>query len=326
MNNDQQSLKPKLNAPLKQSGDISEQARSGIKFHFDNKYYHTPRIYDAILLYQVGDLSVDSGFSIGNHDQFCYEISYIASGSGYYWSNDRCYPVKAGDIYLSLPGEQHDGQADRDDPFRYYYIGFGFDESQSEYGSLVHIQRMFDQVKMPVTADKFGIYSPFLGIFNEMINLKAYSDLLIKTYIVQIITFAYRNFFDSWERQYTRENGTDKNYSPIYEIIHYIDSNLESETIIQLIQLEEELGYSYSHLSRLFSQTTGSTIKQYFNRKRFEKAVQLLKDSTCSITHISEKLGYQSIHTFSKAFRKSYGLSPTEYQQMIGNIKKGTID
>ncbi|WP_409345597.1 helix-turn-helix domain-containing protein [Paenibacillus sp. MBLB4367] len=299
---------------------------SGTKFHFDNKYYNDPRKYDAILLYQVGDLSGETGFSIGNHFQFCYEISYIASGSGYYYSNDKRYPVKAGDVYISLPGERHDGQADAVDPFRYYYIGFGFDTSKSEYGSLIHVQRMFDQVQIPVTADKFGIEAPFLGIFNELINLKDYSDLLIKTYLLQIIFFTYRSFFDSWEKQYSRQNAADANQSLIYEIIHYIDSNLENGTIIKLTQLEEKLGYSYSHLSHLFSQKTGFTIKQYFNRRRFEKAVEWLKDSAYSITQISEKLGYQSIHTFSKAFRKSYGVSPTDYQQLIVNRKKGTID
>ncbi|MFD0712900.1 AraC family transcriptional regulator [Paenibacillus sp. GCM10027626] len=300
--------------------------RKGAKFHFDNIYYNNPISYDAILLYQVGDLGSSSGFSIGGHDQFCYEISYIASGSGYYCSNDKSYPVKAGDIYISLPGERHDGHADASDPFRYYYIGFGFDASRSEYSSFAQVQRMLDQVKIPITTDKFGIETAFRGIFNELINLREYSDALIKSYIYQLIFLTYRSFFDSWEKQYSRQYETDVNHGIIYEIIHHIDSNLENGTIIKLPQLGEALGYSYSHLSHLFSQKTGHTIKQYFNRRRFEKALEWLKGSTLSVTEISAKLGYQSIHTFSKAFRINYGFSPTDYQQMIGNHKKRTID
>lgn len=296
------------------------------KFHFDNAFYNDPRSYGAILLYQVGDLSTASGFSIGGHFQFCYEISYFTSGCGHYCSDDKRYPVKAGDIYLSLPGEIHNGHADDSDPFRYFYIGFGFDTANSEYGRFAHVQRMFDQVRVPVAADKFGLETPFLGIFNELINLKEFSDELIKSYIDQIIFLAYRNFFDSWEKAYSRQSDIDANQDIVYEIIHRIDRNLENGTIIKLPQLGEALGYSYSHLSHLFSQKTGLTIKQYLNRKRFEKAVEWLKESDYSITEISDKLGYQSIHTFSKAFRKSYGLSPTDYQQMIGNRKKGTTD
>jgi len=296
------------------------------KFHFDNVYYNNPRSYDAILLYQVGDLSSGSGFSIGSHHQFCYEISYILSGSGYYCTDDKSYPVQTGDLYLSLPGERHDGHADAKDPFRYFYIGFDFNPSGSDYGSFARVQRMFDQVDLPVTADKFRIETPFLGIFNELVNLKEYSDVLIKSYIFQIILLAYRNYFDSWEKRYSRRNEADANRGIAYEIIQYIDSNLENGAIIQLPDLGEALGYSYSHLSHCFSQETGFTIKQYFNRRRFEKAVEWLKESAYSITEIAERLGYQSIHTFSKAFRKSYGLSPTDYLRMIDNRIKGTID
>ncbi|WP_158560550.1 helix-turn-helix domain-containing protein [Paenibacillus contaminans] len=296
------------------------------KFHFDNVYYNDPRPYDAILLYQVGDLSTGSGFSIGGHFQFCYEITYFTSGRGHYSSDYSQYPVKAGDIYLSLPGDIHNGHADDSDPFRYYYIGFGFDDSHGGYSRFAHIQRMLDQVKFPVAADKCGLETPFLGIFNELINLKEHSDELIKTYVHQIIFFVYRSFFDSWEKQYSRQTGADANQDVVYEIIHRIDSNLENGAIFKLSQLGEALGYSYSHLSHLFSQKTGLTIKQYFNRKRFEKAVEWLKAPDCSVTEISDKLGYQSIHTFSKAFRKSFGLSPTDYRQMIGNRKKGTTD
>ncbi|WP_135555300.1 AraC family transcriptional regulator [Paenibacillus cymbidii] len=300
--------------------------REKAKFHFDHLYMNDPQVYDSVLLYQVGDLSCDAGFSIGDHIQVCYEISYITSGSGYYRSNESRYPVKAGDLYLNLPGEHHDGEADENDPFRYYYIGFGFDTTKGDYNNLTHIQRMFDQVRIPVVRDRFGIESAFLGIFNELIHLKEYSDLLIKTYIYQIILLTYRNFFESWEKQYSRINNADENNSVIYDMIHFIDINLEKGNMIKLPQLEEELGYSYSHLSHLFSQKTGLAIKQYYNRKRFEKAVEWLKDSSYTITQISEKLGYLSIHSFSKAFRKSYGISPSEYQQLVNNRKKGTTD
>lgn len=301
--------------------------RKNAIFHFDNVYFHEPRSYDAIQLYQVGDLSCDTGFTIGGHIQICYEISYITSGSGSYHSNGVRYPVQAGDIYLNLPGEHHDGTADNNDPFRYYYIGFGFDATKAEYsGNWLHVQRMFDQVQTPVVRDRFGIEPAFLGIFNELIHLKPYSDLLIETYIRQIILLTYRNFFDSWEKQYSPQSGLDGSGSIIYDIIHFIDMHLEKGADFKLKELEESLGYSYSHLSHLFSQKTGFTIKMYFNRKRFEKAAELLQDDNFSITHISEKLGYLSIHTFSKAFRKWYGISPTEYQALHLNRKKGPTD
>ena len=179
---------------------------------------------------------------------------------------------------------------------------------------------MFDQKNRPVVSDKFDIKNPFMSIFNELINLKDYSTQMISIYLQEIIILAYRNFFDNWEKKYAPQNDFDETRKTVYSIINYIDVNLMK--IKELTQLSGELGYSYSHLSRIFSKEIGLSIREYFSRKRFERAIELLKDSTMSVTEISEELQYQSIHTFSKAFRKYFGISPTEYQKLYNQKMK----
>lgn len=290
------------------------------KFHFDNEYMDAPRLYESIILYQIGDLSCEGGYVIGEHVQCCYEISYIVSGSGHYYTNGNRYPVRKGDVYLSLPGERHDGVADAIDPFRYFYVGFNFDASRNDQELFTHIRKMFDQVKKPVVPDRTDIHVPFVNIFNELINFKDYASLMIKTYLYQIIILAYRNFYDSWEKEYAPQGNADETKRIVYEIVNYIDVNLCG--ITELTQIASELGYSYYYLSHIFSREIGLTIKEYYNRKRFEKAAELLRASDLSVTRISEKLRYQTIHTFSKAFRNAFGISPSEYQALYKNHKK----
>lgn len=289
------------------------------KFHFDNVYLDNPQLYESIILYQIGDLSCEGGYLINPHRQYCYEISYIVSGKGIYYSDDREYRVRKGDIYLSLPGEVHKGKADLIDPFRYFYIGFNFAEQHAEQNPLSHIKKMFDQVKEPVLQDKFNIQAPFISIFNELINLDSYSNLMMKTYLYQIVVLAYRNFFREWEKVYSPQN-VEKSKRLVYEIINYIDVNLCN--IKDLSDIASQFGYSYPHLSRIFSNEMGLSIQEYYNKKRFEKAIELLKNSEMSITQIAESLQYQSIHSFSKAFRKSFGISPTEYQALYKDGKQ----
>lgn len=289
------------------------------RFHFDNIYRENPRFYEDIILYQIGDLSCENGYVIGEHKQYCYEISYIVSGKGCFFTNGRPSQVKKGDIYLNIPGEYHDGIADKIDPFRYFYLGYVFKEQKDEQSQLLHIRKMFDKVKNPVLHDKFNIEIPFLNIFSEIINVKSYTDLLIKTYLHQIVVLAFRNFFESWEKEYTPEGNEPKSKQVVYEVIHYIDTHLFN--LKDLSQIAVELGYSYSYLSRIFSAETGLSIQDYYQKKRFEKAVEMLKDSNMSITRIAEDLQYQSIHSFSKAFRKSFGISPTVYQDLCKKDK-----
>lgn len=290
------------------------------KFHFDNIFLDNPQLYGHVVLYQIGDLNCEGGYTIGEHKQFCYEISYIVSGKGQFFTNGCSYAVKKGDIYLSMPGECHDGVADKIDPFRYFYAGFNFVDSQNEQNPFNHIKRMFDQLKNPVIPDKFNIHDPFVNIFNEIINVNNFTSLMMRTYLHQIVVIAYRNFFDSWEKNYAPRNDTEKTKRIVYEIINYIDVNLLN--IKDLSEIAEELGYNYSYISRIFTIETGLSIQEYHNKKRFEKAVELLKESELSITQIAENLQYQSIHSFSRAFRKNFGISPTEYQLLFKKVKK----
>ena len=284
------------------------------KFIFDNIYWENPQLYDSVLLYQIGDVCCHSGFTIGNHTQSCYELSYIVSGKGTYIHQGVPYPVKEGDVFLCIPGEQHDGRADTVDPFRYFYIGFGFAGALDDDDMLTHVKRMFEQAQKPIVQDKFGIQEPFISIFNELINLKNYSTFMIKTYLYQIIVLGYRDFFDSWEKEYMPQSNYDEKEKIVYEVINYIDANLCR--IIDLPSIAEELGYSYSHLSHVFSRKIGLTIKEYYDSERFKKAIEWLKESKYSITTIAEKLQYRTIHTFSKAFRRTFGISPSEYQSL----------
>ena len=296
------------------AGNETEKVNKRKKFHFDNVYVENPRLYEDIILYQIGDLSCESGYTIGEHEQYCYEISYVVSGKGCFLTDGRSYPVKKGDIFLNKPGEYHNGIADKVDPFRYFYLGYVFQEQKDGHGSLAHIRKMFDQVKNPVLPDKFTIDIPFINIFSEIINVGGYTDLMIKTYLHQIVVLAFRNFFEGWEKEYSPQDNDQKTKQIVYEVVNYIDTHLYN--LADLSKIAVELGYSYSYLSRIFSLETGLRIQDYYQKKRFEKAVELLKNADYSITRIAEDLQYQSIHSFSKAFRKYFGISPTVYQNL----------
>lgn len=290
-----------------------ENFNNGLKkFHFDNIYWSDPQRYDFITLYQIGDISCHGDYIIGQHAQQCYEISYIASGSGWYSTNGCIYPVKEGDLYINLPGEKHNGQSDSKNPFRYFYMGFIFNHLPNEENPFSHIERMMNKIVTPVLQDRLEIRTPFLKIMNEINSMNEYSQFMIKTYLNQILVLTYRNFCSDWEYRYLPRADEEDHRSIVYRAITYIESNIYA--IDDLKQVADALGYSYSYLSHIFSQETGLTLQNYYLRKKMEKAIELLKDGEYNITLLADKLRYQSIHSFSKAFKKYTGLSPAQYQ------------
>ncbi|MBM7568312.1 AraC family transcriptional regulator [Paenibacillus sacheonensis] len=287
------------------------------RFHFDNLYFLNPKQYELFTLYQIGDLSCDSGYVLQEHTQVCYEITYIMSGKGWFSTNGRRSEVEAGDLYINIPGEVHTGGADDKEPFRYFYMGFLFnlqqdDDYRESYESpFIHIQKMLDKRENPLTKDRLDMQHTFLSALKEFRSMSHYSQMMTQTYLNQLIVLMYRNFFSDWDSTYHYDQGSGGTKEIVYNAISYIDNNML--TMQDLAEVSRVLGYSYSYLSHLFTEETGISLRNFYSQKRLQKMIELMKSQTCSITEIASTMQYQSIHSFSRAFKKAVGLSPTEY-------------
>lgn len=282
------------------------------RFHFDNLYLDAPNDYDSVILYQIGDLSCKEGYTVENHTQFCYEISYIFSGEGFFYTNNNKYSLKQGDIYINIPGEVHRIESGNCKDFRYFYLGFTFQEDTPENTSLLNIKRKLDTLKKPLRKDSLNIDVPFLCALKELRNRNEFSYIMINSYLHEILILMYRNFFSEAknENYYTSSTGSQKEIA--YNATSFMDNNLLK--ISELTEISSTLGYSYSYLSHVFKEEMGITLQNYYANKKINKAKELLLENNLSITKISELLKYESIHSFSKAFKKVVGVSPSSYK------------
>ena len=74
--------------------------------------------------------------------------------------------------------------------------------------------------------------------------------------------------------------------------------------------------YSYRHINRLFHQKKGESIYTFINRIRLQKAAEYLSYSSKSIFDIAIEVGYESSTSFSKMFKRAYGLSPVKFREI----------
>ncbi len=90
----------------------------------------------------------------------------------------------------------------------------------------------------------------------------------------------------------------------------FIDSNYPETLTIE--QIARMAGMSEYHFFRLFKQMIGKTPYQYILSIRLQHASLLLK-SDYSVSDVAITMGFSDIYSFSKAFKKHFGLSPTGY-------------
>ena len=108
----------------------------------------------------------------------------------------------------------------------------------------------------------------------------------------------------------------------ISSIIVYVENRLE--TAILYSEIEKETGFSLAHIRDVFAQRTGRTLSKYILERKICNAAFCISHTTESLLTIAEKFGFTNPDTFTRAFRRIVGITPSEFRKMkipVGRIK-----
>ena len=113
-----------------------------------------------------------------------------------------------------------------------------------------------------------------------------------------------------------RETGTDY----VERATEYIRSHFQED--LTVAKLAHYVGLNRSYLTTVFQNTLHVSPQQFLMRFRMERASQLLLEGTLSIGEIARSCGYPDPLTFSKAFKRTLGMTPSQYQsrQTLSNL------
>jgi AraC family transcriptional regulator len=103
----------------------------------------------------------------------------------------------------------------------------------------------------------------------------------------------------------------------INRVFQYIDENLDSD--LSLNTISNVAFFSPYHFHRVFKFATKETLNEYVTRRRIEKSALELIHKDIGITEISTKCGFNDNSSFTRAFKKYYGVSPTEFRKQNPN-------
>lgn len=111
-----------------------------------------------------------------------------------------------------------------------------------------------------------------------------------------------------------REKAASNRYRDVVEeVMRYIEKNYSDEEL-SLNTLASHVNFSPNHLSAIFSQQTGQTFIKYLTDIRMNKAKELLRCTGKKSSVVSAEVGYKDPHYFSYLFKKTQGVTPTQFR------------
>jgi len=111
-----------------------------------------------------------------------------------------------------------------------------------------------------------------------------------------------------------------KAWRNVNKAINYVHENYMRSLDVE--EVSEHAGLTLNYFCNIFKECTNTTPHHYINAVRVQKAKQLMEETEFNFTEISERIGFSSIHVFSKVFKKLEGISPSGY---LANLRDSEI-
>ncbi len=136
---------------------------------------------------------------------------------------------------------------------------------------------------------------------------------------------------DSLLKEYGLERTTDRKSRLLEQlkafIIEYIHFRDLSEIKLKWSQLlEQQLGYDYDYLSKLFSSANGITLERYIIKQKIEKVKAYLAHDEMRLKEIAYRMGYKNTNHVSSQFRKVTGVTISCFRRNIRESRRLSVD
>ena len=243
---------------------------------------------------------------------FC-ELLYVSSGSLTVESEDFNGVLHRETLLIHRANEHHK-LSTHEEETRVIIIGFTCDNFNSEYFSKNPIHLNDSNVKKLAEIVKEGrnVFLPPHNVpvydMKKNVNQPFGSEQMLKNLLEYFLISISREHLSG----YLPENNAQTEFT-VNEIIGYLNDKYKEK--ITLNELSFIFGTNRTTLCKEFKQATGTTISNYLSNKKLEEAKLLITTTNKTFTEISIELNFESIHYFTRFFKKHTSITPKEYKK-----------
>ena len=251
-----------------------------------------------LALETIGITYPNSNYLVNRQNSNLFTIEYVVSGVGHLYINNKEYTCKTGDAYILLPNTKQEYYADKNNPFKKYWVNFR--------------SKQFEKYIKDFNLENNVLYKN-LDISNEMNSIFELEKITSENKVIANKAMSILFSILMKMKQYN-ELGS---HNFIEDEIIIAKSIIDEDDTYDL-SIDEICKRSFISKQTLFTKFKKAyniTPHQYILRKKIIVSCDMLLNQNLSIAKIAETLKFTDEYAFSHACKKQLGITPSKYRK-----------
>ena len=269
-------------------------------------------------LFSVHYFEYTSSYAFAGESHDFWELVYVDKGTVRVQSDEQTMDLTRGEMIFHAPGEFHALRANGTVAPNLIVVSFRCESPAMEFfrGRITSVGAEERILLARIVSESRSVFStPLDDPTEHTLVRREYSpfgseQILASAVEELLIRLIRRGNAISAEKKEKR-HGTE----PIDDIVAYLEQRLDQPLSLGRICRDNLVGRA--QLERNFHEQTGGGVIDYFNRMKIRAAREMIREGRLNFTQIAARLGFQSVHYFSRRFRLTTGMSPSEYAASV---------
>ena len=255
-----------------------------------------------------------------------WELFYVDKGEILIDTDCGHYHLKQGDLLFHEPNEFHNAKSNGKIAPNVFVITFECAQPAIQFfqtTKLFHVSDMQRTLLKHIMQESVNAFGPgpkgSKARLHPRVNAPFGSEQLFVNYLEILLIQLIREGYDHTDIKPVvppaPASADHPQASMLEQVMSYIERHVAQNPTLE--QLCGQFGVGRTQLSILFKSGVGCGVIEYLNKVKIDKAKTFIREEEYNLTEIAELLGYSSVHYFSRHFKKTTGMTPSEYGKML---------
>ena len=249
-----------------------------------------------------------------------WEMVYVDKGEAEIGTEKNSFMLMGGEAFFHSPGQWHSLKTDGINAPDIIVLSFECTSGWMDFFSEKIVNFTNDEKKIlgHIVKEAKDAFEEPLGdpLSKKLIRKKGNdteAEQMIKLLTEQLFISLKRNYFLRFKDNSLLKERFDDDI--VDSTLEFLENNIGIK--LKFEDVLRNAGTGSTNLKKLFSKRMGCGVMDYFSLLKIERAKRYIREDNYNFTQISSLLGYDSLHYFSKQFKKKTGMTPTEYANSV---------